>query len=191
MAEIKNKILSSLFVLLTVLATFVLVLMVAGKAMQLKSFKKILRLGVYIVAAYTLIWLWYFLKKTNRPVSLGTDVCFDSWCATIDSVNRQPSASGDSIVITLSVRIANHPPGTTGKPTDPRILLFDGEGHHWRAVATEGVPFDSRLAVNEIKETKLVYRLPGMAKHVKALVEEGPWVLTLIFPQDQDVFDIL
>ncbi|MHA4811434.1 hypothetical protein ACX0G9_25260 [Flavitalea flava] len=181
---------TTLIFLVTLLTLFITLLELIVKAIRRRPFKKSFRLICYIVAGYSLVWLGFFLTKTDHPVPMGSDACFDDWCATVNRAERQPSASQDSITIILHVTMSNHARGIAQKPSEPRIYIIDGEGHTWAASTTQPITLDSKLELHESKETNLAYALPATKKKLKAVIKEGPWITNLLFPEDQIVFTI-
>ena len=74
---------STLLFFVTLVALFVLLVSVPIRALRRKPVTPALRLIGIVVAVYSLLWIAWYVKSADRPVPLGTEVCFDDWCATI------------------------------------------------------------------------------------------------------------
>lgn len=134
------------------------------------------------------------------PVTPGTDVCFDDWCATVTGVEKTAGANADSSRIILHITVSNHARGIAQKPSEPRIHIIDADGHYWgysesgqqELEKTQGKQpgIGSRLALGESLQTKLAFAVPAKAKGLKVLIEEGPFITKILFPESQPVFII-
>ena len=141
-------------------------------------------------------------------VSLGTDICFDDWCATITSYEHPENLGIESQVvkplgqfIILSISISNHARGIAQKPSEPRVHLIDESRKSW-PFSEEGqsalerqfgpqTALDSKLALHQTLTTQLVFDVPKKSGNLKAVIEEGPWITNLLFKEDRKVFKIL
>ncbi|QKG59258.1 hypothetical protein GKZ68_21500 (plasmid) [Hymenobacter sp. BRD128] len=139
-------------------------------------------------ASYGALWLIFFLRQGYRPVALGTDVCFDDWCATVTQVTRLPGSSNDRLTLAVQVLVSNHGRGRAQTPSYPRLHILDQRGQAWAAVGTGPIPLATRLQAHESKAIRLVYKLPLGAHNLTALLEEGPWLTHLLLPEDQPIF---
>jgi hypothetical protein len=52
------------------------------------------------------------------------------------------------------------------------------------------LPFDSGLELHQSLETELVFDIPAKARNLKVLIEEGPFITTLLFDDNMKVFAI-
>jgi len=191
---------TTLIFLITVLCLMVLIISSIVKIIRRKPVKSTLRIIVIIVCGYSAVWLICFFTSSFNPVPLGTDVCFDDWCATIVNVEKMPSKQMDSDVMILQVTMSNHARGIAQKPSEPRIHIIDTDGRYWAysAKAQEDLEkkigkqpnIDARLQLGESLQTKLAFAVPRTAKGQKILIEEGPFITKFLFPVDQPVFII-
>jgi hypothetical protein len=90
------------------------------------------------------------------------------------------------MVITMS----NHARGIAQRPSEPRIHLIDDMGRTWPPAASGPVPLDAPLELHESKATTMKFVVPANTFQLKALIEEGPWITDLLFPEDQPVFKL-
>lgn len=170
------------------------------KMIRRRPVKKILKIMGILIIAYVLVWLGCYFTSGYQNVQLGTDDCFDDWCATVLSAKELPAPSGDSLYIVLNVKMSNHARGIAQKPSEPRIYLIDGKGNTWPQSAAgqqllersigKQPRLDTRLRLNGSVETAIVCSVPLNAGKLSALIEEGPWITKLLFPADRVVFSI-
>jgi hypothetical protein len=198
---------ATLLFLLTFLALLVLAITLVIKALRRKPIKSTLKIIGYMFGGYVVLWLIFYLISGNVTTPLGTDVCFDDWCAAITQIEKGPDLktklpppAADSMWVVLYVKMSNHARGIAQKPSEPRIHLIDDKGNYWAysqkgQTAMEKVTGDlpdigSRLALHQELATQLVFAIPADAKKVKVLIEEGPFITKLLLPQDEQVFDV-
>lgn len=179
---------SILIFLLTILTTFILLVTATVRAIRRKPILKIARWSICIFLGYSLAWGCFWLARRRPDIPLGTDICFDDWCATVNNVRQLPATSRDSTEFILAITMSNHARGITQQPSEPRIHLIDDQGRIWLPAASGPVPLDARLDLHESKKTSMNFIVPADASRLKALIEEGPWITNLLFPEDQPVF---
>ena len=179
---------STLIFLLTIITIVILLVTATVRAIRRQPILKIARWSISILLGYSLAWVCFWLARWRPDIPLGTDICFDDWCATIDKVKQLPAASRDSTEFILAITMSNHSRGIAQRPSEPRIHLIDDRGRIWSPSASGPVPLDARLDLHESKKTSMNFIVPVDASHLKALIEEGPWTTSLLFPEDQAVF---
>ena len=196
---------TTLLFLLTFLSLLILLIRLIVKALRRKPVKSTLATMGIIAGTYLILWTVFYFISSFVTVPLGTDVCFDDWCATITQIEKGPAIktklpplTADSVWAVLHVKMSNQARGIAQKPSEPRIHLVDGRGGYWaysakgqqalEHAAGEQPDIGSKLELHESLETMLVYAIPSNAKDVKVLIEEGPFITKLLFPEDQQVF---
>ena len=181
---------SALIFLLTTLTTFILLVLAIVGVIRGKPIYNIVRLCIGIVLTYGLVWtcFWFFRDRPVKPY--GYDICFDDWCATVSKAEPIPSNSRDSARFMLEIIVSNHARGIAQRPSEPRIHLVDGQGRFWSPIFTGLNPLDTRLELGESKTINLNFVLAANATKIMAIIEEGPWITNLLFPEDQPVFKI-
>jgi len=198
---------ASLLFLLTFLTLIVLLVILMIKAFRHRPVKKTVRSIAFIALGYAIIWQVLNLISKDVPVPLGTDSCFDDWCATVIKTENGPAVQNqfsalhtDSTYIILHIRMSNHARGIAQKPSEPRVHLLDDKGRA-RAYSANGQQLfekqkggqpgiSHRLELGQSMETIMVFAFPRQSKGLKALIEEGPWITNLIFPDDRQVFAV-
>ncbi len=195
----------TLIFLLAILSLFVFLIALVIKIVRRESVRQTIKNMAFIVLAYFILWLSFYLKSTDIAVPMGTDVCFDDWCATITQIEKGPELQKqvqffitDSTAIVLHVKMSNHARGIAQKPSEPRIRLIDTKGNYYaysvqdekalEKVLGKQIRLDQKLALHESLETKLVFAVPQNIKGLRVLIEEGPLITQLLFPQDRPIF---
>jgi hypothetical protein len=187
---------TTLVFLLTGLTLFLLLIILLLRFLRRKPVRRtILSIGV-IIGVYGLIWTIFKLTEKLVPSPLGSQVCFDDWCATVTKADKQ--AAGDSTLIILHIEMFNNARGIAQKPSEPRVHILDSRGHAWPYSEIEQREYEKRngiqpgighrLELHQSMETVLVFTVPKNASDLKAIIEEGPWITNLIFPEDEQVF---
>lgn len=197
---------AGLALLLAVLAILILLVRLAVRAIRRKPITRTVVALLIVVAAYSALWCVFYFISGDKAVPLGTDVCFDDWCATVTSIER-PAALGTQghelyphgQFVILHVKMSNRARGIAQKPSEPRIHIIDDKGNAWpyseeaqRALENaigKQAPLDSRLELHQSLETQIVFDVPKDAQHLKALIEEGPWISKVELYKDRMVFD--
>ncbi len=194
---------ATLVFLLTLIAIIVFSIQIFIKLFKHKSIKNSLRLLIIIMAAYSLLWIFFYFKSAEIIVPLGTDICFDDWCATITKVENM-KALGDEKpkgqFIILHIRMANHARGIAQKPSEPRIHIVDGRRHSFsfsekgqkalEKLIGKQLPLDEKLELGQSLETQLVFDIPSDVKSAKGLIEEGPFITKLLLQDNKEVFKL-
>jgi hypothetical protein len=197
----------TLLFLLTFLSLLILLIRLIINALRHNPVKSTLKIMGIIGGGYLILWTAFYIKSSFITVPLGTDVCFDDWCATVTKIEtgvaaqtKLPPLSTDSTWVILHLKMTNQARGIAQKPSEPRVHLIDDNGDYWaysakgqqalEKIAGKQPGIDSRLELHQSLETQLVYAIPSNAKKVKALIEEGPFITKLLFADDQDVFEV-
>ncbi len=183
----------------------VLLITLIVKAARRKPVRATAKLMAFVIGGYAGLWVIFHFISGYLTVPLGTDTCFDDWCATVTKVEIAPrllpAPPADSIWVVLHIKMSNQARGIAQKPSEPRVHLIDGRGGYW-AVSDKGqqalekttgkLPnIVSRLELHQSLETQLVFAIPAKVKKVKALIEEGPAITKLLLPEDRPVYDVL
>jgi hypothetical protein len=195
----------TLVFLLTFFTLLILSVITIAKAIRRKPVLPPVKKMAFIIAGYLVLWIIFYITSSYVVVPLGTDVCFDDWCATITQAENGPLVqkrfsllSADSTYIIIHITMSNHARGIAQKPSEPRIHILDAKNSAWPySMAGQGIlekvdgkqaPLDSRLELHQSIETKFVFAVPASSKGLKILVEEGPFITKLLLPESQEVF---
>lgn len=120
-----------------------------------------------IGAAYMTVFAAVSLSSRRVDLSIGTEQCFDDWCAAVTGAIRNPGSVDVNLAVRSKARRA------TFRPDHPKIHLIDLATEHLVAPASEdGPPLAQRLAPGDHFEKH--YRFPANGVTEPAiLVEEG------------------
>lgn len=187
---------TSLIFPLTALALLVLFIRILIKLFRREPVRPALIAMILIIVGYSSIWVMFKMSQKLVPVDLGSQVCFDDWCATVVKAERQ--VTGDSVVIILHLQMFNNVRGIAQTPSEPRVHILDSSGRPWPYSIKEQLIYEKRngsqpgiahrLELHQSMETVLVFAIPKNTNNLKALIEEGPWITNLLFPDDEEVF---
>ena len=119
----------------TVITLVVLLIRSIIKLLRGKPMARTAKLLIIVVLSYTFLWSFFYYVSNDKPVSLGTDVCFDDWCATVTGFERPTSLGpSDHLIkphgqyIILHITMSNHARGIAQKPSEPRVHIIDQKG---------------------------------------------------------------
>lgn len=194
---------ATLIFFLTIIAIIVFTIRIVIKLIKHKSIKGALRVLAIVIAAYSLLWIFFYFKSSEIIVPPGTDICFDDWCATITKVERMEALGNvkpQGQFIILHITMSNHARGIAQKPSEPRVHIIDKHGQSWSVSETgeaalenligQQTPLDAKLELHQSLETQLVFDIPRDAKDMKGLIEEGPFITKLLLQDNKEVFEI-
>jgi hypothetical protein len=189
----------------TIIAILIYLVRLIIKIIKRKTITSTLLTLILIIVTYTGLWGILYFIRSDKPVSLGTDICFDDWCATVTRIekpiilgieNQKLNPQGQFII--LNIKMSNHARGIAQKPSEPRVHITDEKGNSYSfSVAGQQalekqigkqIPIDERLELNQSLETQLVFDISKEAKKLKILIEEGPFITKLLFNENRDVF---
>lgn len=196
---------ATLIFLLTIITLFILVIIIIIKIINRKSNIAVFRAMAIVISSYCLLWAVFYFKSTNKPVPTGTDICFDDWCVSLTKVDQPISLrKGNQLVnphgrfFVLHIQMSNHARGIAQKPSEPRIHIVDGPGHRYtfskegqqalETLSGKQTSIGEKLELHQSLETQLVFDIPKEAKDLYVLIEEGPFITNLLFPDDKEIF---
>ena len=192
---------TTLVFFVTIMTIIILTIKTIIKAIKHKSILTSVRLLAAVILTYVVLWTIFYFISSNKTISLGTDICFDDWCATVTKIERQPAignerANGQFII--LHIKMSNQARGIAQKPSEPRVHIIDDKGHSWTfskqgQIAIDNlrgrqIPIDQKLELHQSLETNLVFDIPLDAKNCKVLIEEGPFITKVLLHDDNKVF---
>ena len=189
----------------TIIALLIVAFKIILNLSQHKPIWSSVRMLIIILLSYFLLWVFFYLLSSDRPVPFGTDICFDDWCATITEVEVPGTSGVDSLQLNLvgqlfivHIKMTNKARGIAQKPSEPRVKIIDRDGNSYVS-SIEGqqaleesrgrqIPFDARLELHQSLETQLVFEIPQGKNDLKAVIEEGPLITRLLFYSDREIF---
>jgi hypothetical protein len=196
---------TTLIFLGTSIAILILLSKVAIKLVHHKSITPTLKSLAIVISSYTFLWILFYFLSTYKPVPLGTDICFDDWCATITGFEKPVALEiknsfarqrGEFVI--LHIKMSNHARGIAQKPSEPHVSIIDDNGNllsyssggqkALEDMKGKQIPLDSRLELHQSLETELVFDVPVASLNLKAIIEEGPFITKFLFQGDKEVF---
>ncbi len=189
----------SLLFLAFLLTTVVLGAILVCRKLRKRPTRGLALALVACLCAYTLVLLGFSLTGKTRQLALGTDKCFDDWCATVTSARSlpNPNRAAGTRLVAVTLRISNRARGAAFRPSQPRVsLVFAGGGASPSAAAQrefekqEGTQADlnKRLVAGESFQTILVFEVPASARELAVVILEGPAIFTRILAGDENSF---
>lgn len=138
------------------------------------------------------------LSSERRQLALGTDKCFDDWCATVTGARFLPAVSGgaNTKVVAVSLRVSNRARQAAFRPSQPRVTLALGAGEMispsesgQREFEKQAGPQETlakRLVAGETFQTTLAFEVPSATHEASVLLLEGPAVITRFLVGDEN-----
>ena len=191
----------TLIFIATILTIIILTIRILIKSVRRKSILTSVRLLAIVLLIYCVLWTIFYYISSTKAISLGTDICFDDWCATVTKIERLPTlgnVKANGLFIILHIKMSNKAKGIAQKPSEPRVHIIDDKGHSWTfskqgQIAIDNlrgrqIPIDQKLELHQSLETNLVFDIPLDAKNCKVLIEEGPFITKVLLHDDNKVF---
>ena len=138
----------TLLLALSVLASFVVFLVVAYRLIRGRRASGLRLLSVWVGCAlfYLATSVTVALAKPARIVEQGQNWCFDDWCLAVEAVHRAPLANGTDVTVTTDIRIYNDarsPEGAQGfwaQLRDDKDRRYAPTPGPWQEVIKSRVP---------------------------------------------------
>jgi hypothetical protein len=136
---------------------------------------RILRVYAIGFGLYMGIVLAVALATPRRILNLPEDRCFDDWCAAVQNVDRTPSATGVSYIVTL--RLSSRARRVSQRARGSYVYLSDDRGRRFDPSPDAAEPpFDVLLDPGQAVETKRSFTVPNDAREIGAVVvHEGSY----------------
>jgi hypothetical protein len=90
---------TTLIFFVTIISLFVLFIRLIIKVIKHKPVTSTVRTFVIIVLSYTILWGVFYFISGYKVVPIGTDVCFDDWCATVTKTERPETLGSENQVL--------------------------------------------------------------------------------------------
>jgi hypothetical protein len=182
------------FLITTVILTAVL----AYRKVRRRSIGKLSVAILSCLIAYAVTLVGVSLTSETRQLQLGTDKCFDDWCATITGIRLLPKAGegSSSKVVVVTLRISNHARRAAFRPSQPRVTLVLSSGEMLSPSASAQSEFEKqsgpqenlakRVVAGETFQTSLAFEVPSVTHEASVLLLEGPAAITRFLVGDED-----
>jgi hypothetical protein len=152
------------------------------------------------VSVYAAILAGFSLRSETRQLTLGTDKCFDDWCATVTGARSlaNPNMPGGTKLVAISLRVTNRARRAVFQPSQPRVFLVLAAGEAVPASAGAQREFErqagpqenlaKRLVPGDGFQTTLVFEIPAATREASVVLLEGPDVITRFLAGDENSF---
>jgi hypothetical protein len=197
----------ALIFLAIVVTILIVIIRIIIKLIQGRSIMPNLKRIAIGACIYSIVWVIYYCAGTYKSIPLGSEICFDDWCTTVSEIESPLSLGTENNLLhpngkffVLHLKMINEAKRIAQRPSEPRVHIIDEKGTRYAYSETgqqalerqTGVqlPFDSRLELHQSLETELVFDIPLTARNLKVLIEEGPFITTILFDDNKEVFAI-
>jgi hypothetical protein len=192
--------LGNLLFFLFLLATIVLTILLIYRKLRGKTIRPIAIAIIGCLLTYAVVLVGASLASRTRQLALGTDKCFDDWCASVTGSRVLPTANAaaGNALVAITLRISNRARRAAFRPSQPRVMLTLPSGDTLapsevaqREFEKQAVPRDvlgKRLLAGESFQTTLVFEVPASTRQASVVVLEGPAVITRFLVADENSF---
>ena len=190
--------LGTLVFLLFLLLLVSLLVVAFARRLKRRPARSVVLAIVITVAAYGIILLAVSLSSRTQPIAMGTDKCFDDWCATVVSAQALPATNGggETRLLAVTLRISNQAQRAAFRPSQPRVFLELPSGdtlvpsvaaqHDFESHAGPQEALAKRLSAGESFQTVLVFSVPAATREAFVVVLEGPESVTRFLVGDEN-----
>jgi hypothetical protein len=151
------------------------------------------------ICIYAAILTAFSLTSRTRQLALGTDKCFDEWCATVTGAGSLPNANraAASKLVAVTLHVSNRARGAAFRPSQPRVTLTfptasaapsASAQREFESHAGPQQDLAKRLAAGESFDTTLVFEVPAETRSASVVLLEGPAVVTRVVAGDENSF---
>ena len=182
------------------LAVIALAAAIAYRKLRRLPVRKLVLALTVCASAYAVILMAVSFSSKTRQLVLGTDKCFDDWCAAVLGAHSFPGASATDgrKFVAVELRISNRARGAAFRPSQPRVTLLLAAGEELNSSASGQHEFvkqagpqediAKRLVAGESFQTTIVFEVPSATSNASVQVLEGPSVLTRVLVGDENSF---
>jgi hypothetical protein len=183
-----------------ILAILALAAAIAYRKLRRRPAKKLVFALAGCAFAYGVILMALSLSSKTRQLALGTDKCFEDWCASVMGAHSVPGASKTAgrKFVAVALRISNRARGAAFRPSQPRVMLVLPSGevinssvaaqHEFEKQAGPQEDIAKRLLAGESFLTTVVFEVPSATSKASVQLLEGPSVITQLLVGDENSF---
>lgn len=192
--------LGSLLFFVFLLATVVLTALLAYRKLRRRPVRGVALAILLCLVAYAVTLVAFSLTTEARQLALGTDKCFDDWCATVTGSRSlpHPDPAAGTKLVAVTLRVSNRARRAAFRPSQPRVTLSLTDGvtlspspsaqREFEKQAGSQEDLSRRLEAGDQFQTTLVFELPAATRHASVVLLEGPAVLTRFLAGDENSF---
>ena len=190
--------LGNLIFALVFLTTLCLTLALLYRKLRGRGIRGIAGAIFVCLSVYAILLLGVSFRSETRNLALGTDKCFDDWCATVTGAQSQPQLSAPAGMKPLAVmiRVSNRARRATFRPSQPRVMLVLANGEtlvpsadalqKFEAQAGPQEDLGKRLIAGASFQTALVFEVPAGVREASVVLLEGPTLVTSVLVGDEN-----
>ncbi len=190
----------NLLFFLLLLTTAILIALLAYRKLRRRQVRSLAIAILVCFSAYGASLVGFSLSSETRRLTLGTDKCFDDWCATVTGARSlaNPNGSGGTKLVAVSLRVTNRARRATFQPSQPRVNLVLAAGEAVTTSAGAQREFEKqagpqenlakRLVAGDGFQTTLIFEVPAATREALVVLLEGPDVLTRFLAGDENSF---
>lgn len=192
--------LGNLLFFVFLLATVILTALLAYRKLGKRPIRGLTLAQVVCLCGYSAALLGFSLTSKTRELALGTDKCFDDWCATVTGVRSlsNPNGAGGLKLVAVNLRVSNRARGAAFRPSQPRVTLALASGQDAVMSPAAQREFEKqaglqedlakRVVAGETFQTTLVFEVPAATRDASVVILEGPATLTRFLAGDENSF---
>jgi hypothetical protein len=190
--------LGSLAFALFLLTAVVLTLVLLYRKLRGRRIRGIAWAIFICLLVYAILLVGVSLTSETRTLALGTDKCFDDWCATVTGAQSLPklSAPPGMKLVAVTLRVSNRARQAAFRPSQPRVRLALASGealapsavalHEFETQAGTQQNLAKRIMAGDSFQTTLVYDVPVVTREASVVLLEGPALLTSVLVGDEN-----
>jgi len=191
--------LGNLIFLLFFLATVALIVLILYRSVRRRKTRILAFALLACLLAYAAVVVAFSLNSERRELALGTDKCFDDWCATVSEAHSLPNPHGgaDTKLVAVTLRVSNRARRAAFRPSQPRVSLILPTGSATRSAEAQrqferqaGPQEDlaKRLLPGDTFQTTFLFEVPAATREASVALLEGPAIVTRFLAGDENSF---
>lgn len=191
--------LGNLIFLLFLLVTVALIVLILYRSVRRRKTRLLALALVACFLAYAAVVVAFSLTSERRELALGTDKCFDDWCATVSEGHCLPNPHGvaGTKLVAVTLRVSNRARQAAFRPSQPRVSLSFLTGSAIKSAEAQrrfeqqaGPQEDlaKRLLPGDSFQTTLIFEVPFATRQASVVLLEGPAIVTRFLAGDENSF---
>jgi hypothetical protein len=189
----------SLLFLVFFLATVTLATLLLYRRARRRPAQLVARAILACICIYAAILTALSLTSRTRQLALGTDKCFDDWCASVTGARSLPNTNSTtaSKLVAVTLHVSNRARGAAFRPSQPRVRLTLTTGsvapsasaqREFESHAGPQQDLAKRLLAGESFDSTLIFEVPAETRSASVVLLEGPAVVTWVVAGDENSF---
>jgi hypothetical protein len=150
-------------------------------------------------SVYAVILIGVSLTSKTRDLALGTNKCFDDWCATVAGSRPLPLPNAaETKLLAVTLTVSNRARQAAFRPSQPRVTLVLPSGsevspsslgqREFEKTAGPQEDLARRLVAGDSFQTTVVFEVPAATRDASVVLLEGPAFITRFLVGDENSF---